>query len=176
MLCFNRSEINIGRRAPCHETVTQWDNVSKAPRTLPADPHLTIFMGQDIEHCQVQGHIYVIADRGTPLAIAAPQDRKIVHDGYKAVSSELWTMGGNQRPRHKLLWGDASQRTKRRDVRNTPSDRTGSTSSRYPRWRSTTSERVRDLNGSWRARHTQGDSQTSASSVTDVDQVSIPKI
>lgn len=87
---------------------------------MPADPHLTIYMGQDFEHCQVQGHIYVVQDRkGVPLKVAQPEDRKIVHDGYKPVSTELWTVEHRRPPpsNPRLGWGDAGQRTRKRENR-----------------------------------------------------------
>jgi len=50
-------------------------------------------MGRDKEHWQVQGRIFVLQTKGTPIAVAKPEDRAIIHDGYKRVSVELWRIG-----------------------------------------------------------------------------------
>ncbi|OIW26338.1 hypothetical protein CONLIGDRAFT_646516 [Coniochaeta ligniaria NRRL 30616] len=142
--------------APIHNTVTLRDPITDKPVTLPADPHLTVYMGQDLQHCQVQGHIYVIAKDGTPVGIARPEDRKIVHDGYKPVSTELWTAGRRPRQENKLVWGDAAQRTIRREGRRALPGRQSTTTGLYvpPMRRPAGAAGGRNIDAPWRASQT----------------------
>ena len=69
----------------------------RAITRVPSDPHVTVYMGQRWERCQVGGHFYVIRDKlGMPLRKMTAEDRQIVVAGkYRACGSEYWIMGGN---------------------------------------------------------------------------------
>jgi hypothetical protein len=89
--------INFRQRAPVHSTALVWVDKTQTNKVVEADPHLTVSMGRDFDHCQVSGHLYVITLLGTPVACATPEDRVIIQDGYNRVAVELWHVRPNCR-------------------------------------------------------------------------------
>ncbi|KAK1764230.1 hypothetical protein QBC33DRAFT_517854 [Phialemonium atrogriseum] len=64
--------------------------------TVPADPHLTVFIGESLENVQLQGHIYIIEGPGrVPLRIARPHERCIIRDGSRQTGTEYWGFNGS---------------------------------------------------------------------------------
>ncbi|KAK3400839.1 hypothetical protein B0T20DRAFT_348176 [Sordaria brevicollis] len=62
------------------------------------DPHITVYIGYDLEHIAVVGHIYVVWDQKALFNIRRVQDpdreRKIVltEAGREKVAAEYWTL------------------------------------------------------------------------------------
>ncbi len=64
-----------------------------APTTkIEVDPHLTVYLGRDWDHCQVEGHIFVLLDppTGVPVRKMRPVDRRFVQPGHEPCSAEYW--------------------------------------------------------------------------------------
>jgi len=69
--------------------------------TVPADPHITVFMGTDAGRALVAGHIFVVSttDPGTGQQRMTRADdpatqRRIVLPGREAVAEEFWLVRG----------------------------------------------------------------------------------
>ncbi len=69
--------------------------------TVPADPHITVYMGPDVRTAMVAGHIFVVksTDPETGRQVMAQVDdpatqRRIVLPGREAVTEEFWLVRG----------------------------------------------------------------------------------
>lgn len=57
---------------------------------------MTIYMGNDWEHLQVQGYIFLRLDKNAfPIGVATPQDRRIVRPGDRRTGIDLWDFAGH---------------------------------------------------------------------------------
>ncbi|KAK3505451.1 hypothetical protein B0T13DRAFT_391664 [Neurospora crassa] len=61
--------------------------------TAEDDPHITVYMGYDLDNLVVQGHVYIVWDRKAPYdmrIVKDASDRKIVQPWRQPVASEYW--------------------------------------------------------------------------------------
>lgn len=91
------------RTAEGQPTMTFNDATQTTQRTIiPADLHITVYMGNGLSRCHVHGHIYLdkvdqtdtsrVPTRVTKMK--DPASRKLVPPGEEAVTSEYWLMTG----------------------------------------------------------------------------------
>lgn len=58
---------------------------------VPADNHITLYLGRDIKDLQKQSHVYTVEDNGgNPIRVMKPSESNIVLPGKERVSAEYW--------------------------------------------------------------------------------------
>ncbi|EAA33512.1 hypothetical protein GE21DRAFT_3863 [Neurospora crassa] len=75
--------------------LTYVDQRTGRTRNLVAedDPHMTIYLGYDLDHIVVQGHVYIVWDTKASFnmrIVRNASDRKIVQPWRQPVASEYW--------------------------------------------------------------------------------------
>lgn len=91
------------RTAEGQPTMTVNEVSKKAERTIiPADLHITLYMGNGLSRCHVHGHIYLDKVDSTDTSLVPtkvtkmkdPASRILTPPGEEAVTSEYWLMKG----------------------------------------------------------------------------------
>ncbi|KAG8164166.1 hypothetical protein KVR01_006084 [Diaporthe batatas] len=67
-------------RSDHHNTATMFDRTGRKTGYMPADWHITVYLGDDINHLLLQGHVYTFVGRNTefPLSKLHEGNRKIL--------------------------------------------------------------------------------------------------
>jgi len=79
----------VVRRHNPHTPGTTYNGVPTVK--IDIDPHLTVYMGQDWDHCQIDGHTFLLVDdRNLPLRKAQGGERRLIEPGHEAVAAEYW--------------------------------------------------------------------------------------
>ncbi|KAK1778711.1 hypothetical protein QBC45DRAFT_467002 [Copromyces sp. CBS 386.78] len=65
----------------------------KRNKTAEDDPHVTVYMGKDLDSLTLQGHVYIVWDTKVSYnmrLVRDPSERVKVQPGREAVPSEYW--------------------------------------------------------------------------------------
>lgn len=78
-------------RSQVHETIGKTNKVTRKKEYVPADPHITLFLGHNINDLKLEGHTFVHpSPSGGPGRIMEPKERDKVDEGRSRVSSEFY--------------------------------------------------------------------------------------
>jgi hypothetical protein len=64
---------------------------------IDIDPHLTLYLGRDWDHLQIDGHTFIIMNDSNeiPVRKMEPDERVLIQPGHDRVTEEYWVFKGD---------------------------------------------------------------------------------